>query len=242
MTTVHLVTVNSLQPILTAQAVDGGSALDLVQYTPLVGEQVRACPEIYDGTCSAGTSWQSSDDAGIATFTLLNSFDSYYQFNDSTLFTTTFFPSQMLAGDTDTTIAAPLLPLAATQELGAILNGVTLSLDTDGGLGHVLLTVYDCHDHSAPGVIFTPSSIAPPGGMDQTLIFYTLGSGGSSSEIPSTSATATDNAGTGGLLNVPVGSFTVKASLASDGRQVGLVNVLVHPGVASSAILRVRTH
>ena len=42
MTLVHLITTNSLQPIVTSEAVDGGSALYPVQYTPLVGEQVRA--------------------------------------------------------------------------------------------------------------------------------------------------------------------------------------------------------
>jgi hypothetical protein len=235
MTNVHLITANSLMPELTAEQVDGGSALDLLQYTPFVGERVRACP-LFDKMCAGGTTWQTSDDAGIATFTLPNSFDGYYQFNDSTLFTTAFFPTQMLAGDTETTIAATLLPLSAAPELGGILPGVTLSLDTDGGLGHVLLTVYDCHDHSAPGVVFTPSGVAPPGASYATFLFYNVGG------IPSTSAPATDNSGAGGLLNVPVGLFNVKVSLASDGRQVGVVDLLVNPGVASSAILRVRTH
>jgi hypothetical protein len=243
MTTVHLITTNSLQPILTAEAVDGGSALFPVQYTPLVGEQVRACPEIYDGTCSAGTPYATSNEAGIADFSLLNSFGGYYQFNDPTLFTTAFFPSEMLAGDKETYISATLLPLAATQELAAFLNGISLSYDADGGLGHILISIYDCFDHSAPGVVFTPSSVAPPASPYPTLIFYTEGTGGSSSEIPSTTATATDNSGTGGLLNVPKGAFTVKASLATgDKRQLGLLNMLVRPGVASSGILRVRTH
>jgi hypothetical protein len=243
MTTVHLITTNSLMPILTAEAVDGGSGLFPVQYTPLVGEQVRACPEIYDGQCLSGTPYTTSDEAGIADFTLLNSFGGYYQFTDPALFTTTFYPSQMLAGDTATYISATLLPLTATQELGQILNGITLSYDTDGGLGHILLTVFDCYDHSAPGVIFTPSSLAPANSPYPTLIFYTTGTGGSSSEIPSTTATSTDNSGTGGLLNVPKGAFTVRATLASDPKvQVGLINMLVRPGVASSGILRVRTH
>jgi hypothetical protein len=242
MTTVHLITTNSLQPILTAEAVDGGSALYPVQYTPLVGEQVRACPALYDGTCSAGTPYATSSEAGVADFTLLNSFGGYYQFNDPKLFTTAFFPSQMLAGDKETYISATLLPLAATQELGALLNGISLSYDADGGLGHILLSIYDCFDHSAPGVVFTPSSVAPTTSQYPTLIFYTEGQGGSSSELPSTTATVTDNSGTGGLLNVPKGVFTVKASLAKTGQQLGLINMLVFPGVASSGLLRVRTH
>jgi hypothetical protein len=241
MTTVELITTNSLMPILTAQTVDGGSALDPVQYTPLVGEQVRACPELYDGKCMGGTPYATSDEGGVATFTLPNSFAGYYQFNDPTLFTTAFYPTQMLAGATKTTLAATLLPLAATQELGAILNGITLSYDTDGGLGHILLSIYDCNDHSAPGVVFTPSATAPPGSPYPTLIFYTVGSG-VGSELPSASAIYTDNSGTGGILNVPKGVFTVTARLESSGKQLGIINMLVNPGVASSGTLRVRTH
>jgi hypothetical protein len=228
-------------PILTAEMVDGGSALDAVQYTPLAGETVRACPALYDQKCAGGTAWQTSNDAGVASFTLPNSFDGYYQFNDPTLFTTSFYPSQMLAGATETTLAASLLPLTATQELGAILNGVTLSYDTDGGLGHIFLTIYDCEDHSAPGVVFVPSSTAAPSSSYATLLFYTEGSG-AGSELPTTTATSTDNSGTGGVLNVPVGVFTVTAKLASTGQTLGLINMLVSPGVASSGILRVRTH
>jgi hypothetical protein len=239
MTTVRLITTNSLMQILTAQAIDGGSALDPVMYTPLPGEPVRACPELYGAECAGGTPYQTSDDAGVATFTLPNSFAGYYQFTDTTLFTTEFYPSQMLAGEKEQTLAATLLPLAATQSLGALLNGITLSYDTDGGLGHILLSIYDCNDHSAPGVVFTPSSTAPSNSPYPTLIFYTEGSG-VGSELPSTTAMSTDNSGTGGLLNVPTGVFTVKAFLGS--RQLGLINMLVRPGVASSGILRVRTH
>jgi hypothetical protein len=241
MTTVHLITTNSLMPILTAQTVDGGSALDPVMYTPLVGEQVRACPELYDGKCMGGTPYVTSDEAGVAPFTLPNSFAGYYQFNDPTLFTTAFFPTQMLAGATEMTMAATLLPLAATQSLGALLNGITLSYDTDGGLGHVLLSIYDCRDHSAPGVVFIPSATAPQNSQYPTLIFYTQGSG-VGSELPNASATSTDNSGTGGLLNVPKGVFTVTAKLASTGKTLGLINMLVNPGVAASGTLRVRTH
>jgi hypothetical protein len=41
---------------------------------------------------------------------------------------------------------------------------------------------------------------------------------------------------------VPTGVFTVTAKLASTGETLGLMTMLVNPGVASSGILRVRTH
>jgi hypothetical protein len=241
MTAVRLVVPDSLQPILNGEQADGGSALTPVTYTPLVGEQVRACPSSYDNTCANSTAWQTTDEAGVANFLLPNSFGGYYQFNDPALFTTTFWPSQMLAGDTEATVAATMLPLSATNSLEALLNNIHLDHDSDGGLGHVLLSVYDCFDHSAPGVQFVPSASAPPGGQYTTLTFYTVGAGGAAMELPSTTATSTDNSGTGGILNVPAGLFSVKVLLASSGRQVGSTNVIVNPGVASSAILRVRT-
>jgi len=246
-TTVTLLTVDSLQPILTAQAVDGGSGLVEIQYTPLTNIPVRACPTVYDPTCAKGVpappGWNNSGDAGMATFTLPNSFGGYFQFaDDAGLFTTSFYASQLMAGDTTDTIAATMLPLSATIGLEAVLQGVHLDHDTDGGLGHILLTVFDCHDHSAPGVYFTPSQVASPGGMYQTQIFYTVGTGGSSSEIPSTTAMSTDNSGTGGILNVPAGEINVKAFRYSDNAPIGVINLLVPPGTAASAILRVRTH
>jgi hypothetical protein len=82
--------------------------------------------------------------------------------------------------------------------------------------------------------------VAPPGSGYSTTLFYTVGSGGS--ELPTTTAPATDNSGSGGILNVPAGSFTVKAVLAPTGQQLATVNTLINPGVASLAYIRVRTH
>jgi hypothetical protein len=231
---------------LTAQAVDGGSGLEEIQYTPLTNVPVKACSTVYDPSCAnsvPANGWANSGDAGMVMLTLPNSFGGFFQFGlDAGLFTTSFYASQLLAGETDTTIAATMLPLSATFGLEAVLQGVHLDHDTDGGLGHILVTVFDCHDHSAPGVYLTPSEVAPPGGQYETQIFYTVGTGGQSSEVPSTSAKYTDNAGTGGILNVPAGEINVKAFRYSDNVPVGVINLLVPPGTAASAILRVRTH
>jgi hypothetical protein len=75
-----------------------------------------------------------------------------------------------------------------------------------------------------------------------TLIFYTVGQGGQ--EYPSTSATQTDQAGAGGILNVPVGLFHLTAFLntSTGAVMIGILDVNVKAGQASSGILRVRTH
>jgi hypothetical protein len=59
--------------------------------------------------------------------------------------------------------------------------------------------------------------------------------------LPSTTATATDNSGSGGILNVPDGAFSVRAILQSTGQQIAAVDTLVHPGLATVVFVRART-
>jgi hypothetical protein len=243
MTTVKFIAVDALQMILQQEKVDGGSGLELVSYTPLPGIPVRACSSILTPGCDfgTGTSYVTTDDAGIAVFTLPQSFDGFYELNSPNLFTTSFFPSQMVAGEAMTEIPGTLLTITAEAELETVLPGVKLSHDLDGGLGHVLLSVFDCNDHFADKVYFVPSMVSPNAGFP-TLIFYTVGQG--STELPSTSATQTDQAGAGGILNVPVGLFHLTAYLntPTGAVMIGVLDVNVKAGLASSGILRVRTH
>jgi hypothetical protein len=106
------------------------------------------------------------------------------------------------------------------------------------GLGHVILSVFDCNDHFAPGVRFVPSTVALPNSGYSTTIFYTQGQ----PEFPTTSATSTNNAGSGGILNVPAGAFAVSAMLEPSGQPIAVANMVVNPGVATLAYIRVRTH
>jgi hypothetical protein len=241
MTTVNFIAANSLMPVMSADEVDGGSALDLTSYTPIPGLPVRACSGVLDPTCSSGTNWVTTDEAGVAVFNLLQSFNGYYEYQDpdGSLFTTTAWPSQMVAGETKAEIPGIILPAAGEKLLESVLPGITLSHATDGGLGHILLSVYDCHDHFAPNVYFTPSAIAPNGSGYQTLIFYTVGQ----MHLPSTTAKSTDQGGAGGLLNVPAGAFTVTAylNLPSGAIQLAVLDVNVRPGLATSGLIRVRT-
>jgi hypothetical protein len=238
-TTVKFVAVDALQMIVQQEKIDGGSGLELVQYTGIPGIPIRACSEILYPDCTkGGTMWETTDEAGVAIFTLPQSFDGFYQLNDPELFTTTFFPSQMVAGETMAEIPGTLLTNIAVLGLEGYLHNIHLSLDADGGLGHVVLSVFDCNDHFAKDVSFLPSSTSPPGSMYPTLVFYTEGMGGQ--ELPTTNTSATDNAGAGGILNVPVGSFTVNAVL-NTGQPVGTLDVIIRPGVAASAIIRART-
>jgi hypothetical protein len=242
-TKLTLLTIDSLQPILQAEKVDGGSGLDILQYTPIPGLQIVACNSLFDPGCrnSIGQP-QTSDDAGVANFTVSQDFAGFFDIsspNGPSLFTTTFFASPFVPGETTNTLPVTLLTQKATQELNLVLQNVTIDYATDGGLGSVVMSIFDCHDHFAEGVSFQPSASAPANSGYTTTIFYTQGMG--QQEFPTTSTTATDKAGAGGILNVPAASFSVKLVLAATGQPIGVVNLFVNPGVASSVLFRTRT-
>jgi hypothetical protein len=244
MTTVTLLAVDGLQPITQAQVVDGGSALDLITYTPVPGLSVRACSTVLHPQCDQGTGtpYQTTDDGGAAIFQLPQSWNGFFQLATPGYVTTTFFPGQMLAGDTQATVSAIILSNTALAELEAVLTGVTVSHDVDGGVGHVFIGAYDCEDHFASGVQFVPGSSVDAGPY-LTTPFYLQGSGGQ--QIPSTSADSTDDQGAGGLINVPVGSFTLtaqlKATASTPAQTIGTVGLFVNPGVGALVTIRART-
>jgi len=240
MTTVTFLAVDALQPITQAQKVDGGSGLDLISYTPLPGVPVRACPTVLDPDCAQGTPTMTTDDGGTATFTLPQNWNGFYRVTDTSIFTTTLYPGAMIAGQTSTTVPAPLLTIMGEAELEPFLP-VNVSHDLDGGVGHVLISVYDCQDHFAPGVQFRPGATSDGG--NPTLIFYLEGSSGQ--ELPTTSADSTDQGGAGGILNLPIGiqpiTAVVLATDAGPEQTIGTVSVLVNPGVGVQLFVRART-
>jgi hypothetical protein len=246
-TNVRLLAIDSLQPITQAEKVDGGSGLDILTYTPLPGLQIKACDSILDPLCNDSTSnmWmqQTSDDAGVTNFTLPQDFAGFFEINASTLFTTTFFPSPFVPGEPSSTLPGTFLLLSAVQGLESVLPGVTIDLDVDGGLGCVVLSVFDCHDHFAEGVYFVPSGVAPANSGYATTIFYTQGMG--QQEFPTTSATATDKAGAGGILNVPAASFSIRVFLKGmngvPDQQLGVLPIFIPPGRAAAVDFRMRT-
>jgi hypothetical protein len=243
-TSVTFLAVNALDPITqSSEVVDGGSSLELVTSTPLAGVPVRACSTVFDPTCEGGTGtpWETTDDAGHAPFTLPQSWNGFYQFSDPNLVTNAFYPGQMVSGQTSATVTGTLVSNAGFDLLEVGLPGVPISNDPDGGLGHVFVTVYDCQDHFASGVQFVPGSTSD-GGIP-TVSFYTGGMTGQ--ELPTTTATATDRSGTGGILNAPVGILQITAILlataSTPAQTIGTVAVFINPATASLVSIRVRT-
>jgi hypothetical protein len=191
---------------------------------------VKAC-NVLDPACAAPAAAQvTTDDGGIADLTLKGDFTGFYQFARADLLPTTLYTGQLLAGDTDTKVPAPLLSVNAVRLLASSI-GVSFDLDPDGGVGHLFVNMFDCQDRHAPGVEFTISNRGA-----QTTTFYTK------SGLPSTSATQTDTLGAGGAVNVPVGLITVSATLAGTTRSIGSLNVVIRPGGATFAWVRPRVH
>lgn len=241
-TNVQIISYDSLQAAYTAQKIDGGSGWVPIEYVPLTNVQVRGCSSILYPGCdnSTNTAWETPNEAGVVTFdNLPQNFDGYFQVqSDAGLFTTLDFPSAFVPGQPTTILPGPWLTLTAVEGLEFVLPNLQVSLDPDGGVGHVLVGVYDCNDRSAEGVSIVPSAWAD-GGAYPTTIFYTTGTG--TMEAPTTSTTSTDRSGAAGLLNVPAGTLVINVYLQATHQLIAVVNLIVKAGTATDIQIRTRT-
>jgi hypothetical protein len=214
--TVTLIAYSAVDPF--SSTADGGSQLIPVRYTPLVGVSARACPDLLDPTCAAGTPWTTTDDAGAVALTVGADFAGLYEVNRPDLIPMTAYPGRLLIGPSAQQVAVSMMNQQTAALIGTEL-GVKLDLGADSGVGMIFIGAFDCFDHRASGVTF---SLSNPGA--DTLVFY-LQNG-----FPSTTARATDQGlGGGGAINVPLGATTVTASVFP-GRQIGTENVVIQPG------------
>jgi hypothetical protein len=228
--TVTLQVFDALQTATALGSVDGGSDLTTVSAAWLSGVSVRSC-SLLDPTCGQGSAPVVTDDAGQATFHLTGDFSGYFELTRSDLVPWSLYPQNLLAGQTSTDLPAFGLSPAGFQFIARAITSTPLSLDTDGGLGHAFVQIFDCQDHQASGVQLTYSGLGA-----ETVIFYMKNG------VPSTSATRTDSFGIGGVLNVPTGSLTVSGSLAAGLQSIGTADVVIRPGTVTLAFIRVRSH
>lgn len=213
----------------SAGSVDGGSDLVAVDYTPLTGAQIRYCG-IRDPNCDSPSPAVTTDDAGLATFQVPGDFAGFFDVQRSDLVPASFYPGGLVADQAAQTLPTYDFTPASLSLLASTVTTSKIALDTDGGLGHIFVTIYDCNDHQASGVSLTIDNSAA-----QTVIFYSSGG------LPTTKTSQTDNYGLAGAVNVPTGSLTVKATLAAQLLPIGTINVPIRPGAITFAYLRVRT-
>jgi hypothetical protein len=227
---ITLIVMDGLQPEVSAGSVDGGSDLATVSGAYLPGITVRACA-LLDPSCASATT-RVTDDGGNATFDLDTSFRGFFAMNGM-LGTdpgvpVTLYPGGFLAADDRTSIPAYEVSVPGMMFLAGAVTPAPLALGPDAGAGHLLVNVYDCHDHQAPGVKIAYDN---PGA---SVPFYFMGG------FPSPMATETDSFGLAGAIDVPPGTQTVTASLAGKGTTIGSATVLVRPGEVTWAWIRVR--
>jgi hypothetical protein len=223
-----VVVIDPSWPTLSAGGIDGGSDLDTIIGDWLPNVAVRHCA-LLDPNCRDAPEAGLTDDAGRAEFKLAEDFAGFFDLRRPDLIPATLYPGRLLAGQSVASL--PTFDFSPTnfQDL-ATSAGATVTLDVDGGVGHALVSIYDCQDHQALGV---------------SVAFDNLGSRGApfyfSNGLPDLSATQTDDFGLAGALNVPVGTLRATATLVSTGTEVGSASFDVRPGSLTSAWIRVRS-
>ena len=226
--------INGLDPTTSAGAIDGGSDLDIVTGTWLPGVAVRTCG-LRDPNCTSPSPVVITNEAGIANFQAAGDFGQFFDLRRSDLVPSTLYPGNLLAGQTTASLPVFLLTPGGLQALGASVPSQAtnpISLDSNGGLGHVLVTIYDCQDHRAPGVSLTFSNTDPT----RTVQFYIQNG------VPVASTNQTDFDGLGGASNLPAGVQTVHATIGSQEMPIGNATFQVRAGALTNAWIRVRSH
>jgi hypothetical protein len=173
----------------------------------------------------------TTDDAGVARFTVSGGFSGYFELSRPDLFPSSLFPGPVLSVSGPQSLISPLLSVVATKEVAQTLS-VPLATDPDGGLGHAFFLIYDCDDRHAPGVSF---SLGDAGTPDGAVFFYQQGS------FPNPAATQTDPLGTGGVINYPAGFARMTATEVATGRVLGGMTTIIRAGATSFTWVRVRT-
>ena len=107
-----------------------------------------------------------------------------------------------------------------TKSLENLSKAQGVTLDPERGISIVLAS--DCDDKRAAGVRFESDSLD-----EQTVPYHFNGA------LPDPDATQTDDQGSGGFINMPIGDFTVRSTIAGTGRFIGTNSFLSRAGTLS---------
>lgn len=183
------------------------SLFDAVSMSTVSGVEAKLCGKL-DLECAAPLAMMTTAGDGLVMFDVKPLFDGYIQLNrdgyDPTLM---FLPPIM---ESISLGQFPYTMAAAAAFLGTQLGNPLLP-DT----GRVLTTIAGCDMQTTAGVTLLGENM----GSD-AVGFYAL------SGFPSLTATATDESGFAGFVNVTPGAITLNAELAS-GRRIGRASMFV---------------
>jgi hypothetical protein len=193
---------------------------DAIAMKPLPGGiQGKLCLKL-DVPCENPVGHVVADDGGVITTPIDAGFDGYVELTDpnSKISPSLYFltpPAQ--GGDVDLPVplASPFVAAGIVRSAG----GTTWLSDR----GIVLLNAFDCAGKTAADISFSVGGTPAP----DSFTFYLVGT------LPTAMATATDDTGYAGLVNLPEGVTTISAQLGPSERTVSKISILVRPGYIS---------
>jgi hypothetical protein len=200
---------------------------DAVSSKALPGVVAQLCRKL-DVTCELPIGNAVSDDGGGVAMNIEAGFDGYVQLTDPKIAPALYFLNPPEQGDLD----LPTVPLASPAAATLIVRsagGPATTWLPDHGIA--LLNAFDCLNRPAANITFSIGGAPDPA----TFIFYLVDT------LPTTQTTVTDATGYGGLVNMPVGSSTITATLSPGARKVSTISVLVRAGYISYSSVKPNT-
>jgi hypothetical protein len=192
---------------------------DAVSSVALPGVVAQLCRKL-DVTCELPIAQAVSDAGGGVAMSIEAAFDGYVQLTDPKIAPALYFLNPPEQGDLD----LPTVPLASPAAATLIVRsagGPGTTWLPDHGI--VLLNAFNCQNQPAANITYSVGGASDPA----TFIFYLVNA------LPTTATTTTDETGYGGLVNMPVGSSTITATLSPGARKVSTISVLVRAGYIS---------
>jgi hypothetical protein len=192
---------------------------DAVFQKQLPGVTAQLCRKL-DINCTTPSNTTVSDASGTVTLQVEAGFDGYVTLSGDMFVPELYAITPPRAGDLD--VSASMLSFAAAAGLTQAAGGAWL---TDRGL--VLLNTTDCAGSNLADVSY---AVATGAKDNSSYVFYTA------KNFPTSGASATDESGYGGVVNLLPGVVTISATLAANGpgaRTVGNVSLNVRAGYVS---------
>jgi len=183
--------------------------VDIVSEAPATNVTVKLCSK-YDPSCDSPLGMPTVGADGFVSAMIPSDFQGYFDIQGPGYMPALTFID---GTNTDTNPEVLLVPPGIAASLAA---GAKVMLDPQAGL--VLSRTVDCKGQASPGVSV---SIFPS--VKETR-FYVIASG------VSPGATATDNDGNSGFVNVAPGTPTITATLGQGGKEIGKITTLVRAG------------
>lgn len=190
--------------------------VDLVSGAPAKNVTVKLCSK-YDPPCNSPLGAPEVGADGFVSATVASDFQGYFDIQSSSyLPALTFIDPEVAASN-------PVVQLVSEGVVDTLASGVGVTRDPMAGL--VLSRTADCQSKASAGVSI---SIFPSA---KETAFYLIASG------VSPGATATDNSGDSGFINVTPGTPTITATRGQGGQVIGKVTTLVRAGAVTYQLL-----